>query len=1219
MKSRRATAAAGNARRKCHTGPSLAGLAALFVLLALLGVPAALAAEFPAAPLPPAILALLLLPLSMASLDVAAQAERALARTSGRGSAWVVLALGLTVTASAWQFVRSRGERALEARFRGRVELIQEALQAHANGYEATMRSAAAFVSSSEQITQPEWARFVRALHIVQTDSGVTRLAFATGPGDGEQSGFEHDERRSRSGAGTPGRLVVRLAEPLGWPAPTDLAALPQYRRAAAEALRSGRPTVSEYPGTPPGTERQPLALFLPVYASLESTAERAGQGAAIGWVVAWFEPGKLLGLPRYPLTQEFDLEMYAGTDTREANLLYDRNPALRAAVGGKEFVRRETLPMEMFGRTWTLAAGATPDFVGPETEASTLVFVAGLVASLVLFVVTDSQASSRMRAVAGAKLMTERLRQSEAFSRAVIENAPAGILTVTANQSIATVNSAAARIFAYRGHELAGRAFEELLADPALFLSAGFEGFSSFRKETGRRADGTAFPIEVSAWPVLMGEQRMYTVIVVDVTERLQAAQALRAERDFSAAVLNVAPALVVVLDPEGRIVSFNRACEQTMGYRFAEVRGRAVLDVFVPAERQAEAQRFAAELGLGTYPDRFESYWLTKGGRKRLIAWSNTALRDADGALKFLISCGMDVTEQREAEKERARYVIELERAQRTTERQAEMLARQADELAAARDAALESARLKSQFLANMSHEIRTPMSGVLGMAHLLADTALNDEQRDYVATIHSSADALLVILNDILDFSKIEAGKLRFETLDFNLANTIEGTVQLLRSPAAAKGVGLQCSIAADVPCWVRGDPGRLRQVLLNLIGNAIKFTEHGRVEVDVAVRQGSEEPVELRFQVRDTGIGISPEARQKLFHAFMQADGSTSRKHGGTGLGLAISRELVQRMGGEIGCESTPGEGSLFWFTARLGRLSPDSVPWLKDLKVLVLADEQAERKSLQGTLNSWEVQAHDAASWNGALEALLRAAGENVPFATVVVRTSAGEEFAAFAAAVRGDPRIAGVEMLAWGPERLEPQLERLRKLHVQMGPLGTAAASDLFNTLVEMLSSNAAPARGAQVDAPGAPRDGRRAVPRGVGKVLVVEDNLVNQKVTVRMLKNFGYQADVAGNGLEALEALHRGPYDLILMDCQMPEMDGYTASAEIRRRENGRARVPIVALTAHAMQGDRERCLKAGMDDYLSKPIHPPDLKSVLYRWGLTGALSKKETVEAG
>jgi two-component system, sensor histidine kinase and response regulator len=591
----------------------------------------------------------------------------------------------------------------------------------------------------------------------------------------------------------------------------------------------------------------------------------------------------------------------------------------------------------------------------------------------------------------------------------------------------------------------------------------------------------------------------------------------------------------------------------------------------------------------------NREETSVLPDGSRIHLLT-TKVPLRDSSGRIVGLVGVSKDVTARKDAEEE-------LKRTNRRLEETTREATRLADEAARANAA-------KSEFLANMSHEIRTPMNGVIGMTGLLLDTDLTPEQRQYAEVVRTSADALLSLINDILDFSKIEAHKMEIERLDFDLRSTVEGAAELLASRASEKGLRLAGFVAPNVPGLLRGDPGRVRQVLVNLAGNAVKFTERGEVVIRVELLGEDQQTATLRFSVTDTGIGIPPPHLSRLFQPFTQMDGSTTRRYGGTGLGLAISKQLVELMDGEIGAESVVGEGSTFWFTLPLER-QPEgtarpafSFADVRGSRVLVVDDFATNRQLVVALLSQWGCRSAEAPSSADALRVLGEAAAAGDPFDAAVLDMQMPDvDGLMLGRQIKADPLVAGTALVMMTSIGQPGDGRNARNAGFAAYLTKPVKSQHLHDCLALALGRRADPA------AVAAPLITRHTIAEakarpGKARILVVEDNRVNQIVILAMLKKTGYTADVVANGREALAALPDGRYDLVLMDCQMPVMDGYEATLEIRRAEPPIRNLPVVALTASAMEGDRDRCLAAGMDDFISKPVTADAVAAVLERW---------------
>src|SRR5215217_603435 len=758
-------------------------------------------------------------------------------------------------------------------------------------------------------------------------------------------------------------------------------------------------------------------------------------------------------------------------------------------------------------------------------------------------------------------KRAEEKLRESEERYRLVARATNEAIWDSDLLSDKQTWNGAFETMFGYPLREVTNGAWweervhpddrERVLSVIEDVLRGGGETWSD--EYRFRRADDAYVTVVDRAYVMRDARGEPVRVIgsMMDVTERRRTEEALRTSEAELRAVFSAMDDVILVLDAEGRYLKIAPTNPSLLYKPPDELVGKTLHEV-MPEEE--------AEIFMGHVSPMEEDQ---------------------------VVYVARDITERRRAEQE----------------------------LRQAKEEAETASSAKSEFLANMSHEIRTPMNGVLGMTELLLSTELSEEQREYAETLRSSGENLLTIINDILDFSKIEAGKLELERTDFDLQTVVEETLELLAERAHNKGLELATLVKYDVPTALRGDPVRIQQLLINLVDNAIKFTEEGEVTLIVRLVEDAEAAAIARFEVKDTGIGMTEEQRSRLFESFSQADASTTRRFGGTGLGLAISKQLVELMGGEIGVVSEWGVGSTFFFTLPLEK-QPEGVRFvpvpfadLEDTKVLIMDDNETNRKIVYEQVIAWGLKNGMALDGQSALEMLRHASRLGEPYDLAILDMQkpqmGGIELAR---KIRAEPLVSSTKLVMLSSIGQRGESEEARQAGmdayltkpVRQSQLYDAIATVLGTTVEEEALEKSKQELPSLITSYSLNEARARSRPR----ILVAEDNAVNQKVTVKMLERLGYWADVVADGLEAVEALSRIPYGAVLMDVQMPEMDGYAATAEIRRREGLDKHTPIIAMTANAMRGDREKALETGMDDYVSKPVNLEQLKKVLARW---------------
>ena len=665
-----------------------------------------------------------------------------------------------------------------------------------------------------------------------------------------------------------------------------------------------------------------------------------------------------------------------------------------------------------------------------------------------------------------------------------------------------------------------------------------------------------------LAAWSIIRGQRQQIAL--------------LAESRERNRAIIDNMVDGAIHIDREGNLVSLNRAAERIFNWPSAELRGQSIIRLLAPrshARLEGVLGGQSSKSSAQSFMDRtYELIGMRRDGAQFPLYLAISQVQT--GGYPVFTAIVRDLTETR----------------------------RQMAELEEARDHAMAADRAKSQFLAVMSHEIRTPMNGILGMLDLLRDGSLSQQQHEFLDTAEKSSNMLLNIINDILDLSKIEAGKLDLQDIEFDLRTSIEEVTSLVASNARDKPIEVASFVERDVPAQVRGDPYRIRQVLLNLMGNAIKFTHEGEVVAHVSAKRDGEEGLLVRVQVRDTGIGIKPQVAETLFQPFTQADASTTRRFGGTGLGLVISKRLVNLMGGEIGVHSTAHKGSTFWFTVRLGRSQNPPQHTERDLhgvRVLIVDDNATNRLILENYLRNWGAETESVDGGPAAILTLQRAIDGGQPFALVILDMQMPEmDGLELAQRIKGDANLHDTPLLMLSS--LGYPGEGARRAGIGVSLLKPVRQVLLHDAAIKVLGMPQPKA---------AMRAQRRVTPqlRFRAKVLVVEDNPVNQKVVSMMLGRFGIQPDIAINGQLASEAMSRAhDYDLVFMDVQMPVMGGHEATRRIRAHEaatQGTA-IPIIAMTASATAKDREICIEVGMDDFVSKPVQKKQLEATLLRW---------------
>ena len=1167
------------------------------------------------AALPSAILTLVLLVIAFAGLRPLAHRDAPAAVPSGwarRRFAILTAAMSLAVTLfttwTLYQRDRSFRQRAFDQLAASQSGIIREDLADLRN---TGLEGFAHFCELGEAVKPSEFATYasfltndisVQAWEWVPVVPAAERASFEASARAAGLTGFEiweKDAQGRRAPASNralyyPAFLIAPMAgneSTLGF----DLGSDP-LRHAALEAARRTRLDTATEPIRllqEAGNQRGML-VFRPVFEPADTNRLR-------GFAISALRMGALLRTSMKDNLTTLRLELRRKDGTAE--LLGESWGADESSGGGLSLSR----PVLAFGKVFSVTIKARPDFIRLHPlRDGWVALIAGLVMTMALTLAANGVSRRRDQL---EQLVADRTRELQAreasYRNQFDKNSSVMLMVEVTTGEILAANDAAVSFYGCSREQLLTKRITDLNTLPAAEVH---QAMDSVTHGQGRRfefqhrlADGTLRDVEVASSRIQFGGREVLHSIVHDITERKLAQVELDQSHARYRRAIEAAEAV-----PYQKI--YGEECYVFVGDRIRELTGYAPEEIRASLWKEMILETVflrelaglePAEATRRTFAGQTK-YWRadhrirTKDGQIRWISDCATLLFDAGGRYTGSMGILLDITERKRAEA-----------ALRATNENLAAANARANELAVHAEQANAA---KSEFLANMSHEIRTPLNGVLGMIGLLLDTNLSDDQRRYAKSVRASGDALLALIGDILDFSKIEARKLDLEILHFDLHEMLEDCAGMLALRAHEKGLGLGCVIAPEVPARLDGDPGRLRQILTNFAGNAIKFTATGEVTIRVAVVSEAPDSLLLRFAVQDTGIGIPADKMDKLFASFSQVDASTTRLYGGTGLGLVISKRLVEMMGGEVGVNSAAGRGSEFWFTARLGKTPAVAAPVapldprLRGVRVLVVDDRAVNREILLGLLTAWGLRATEAPNGSTALRVLAEAKDAQDPFLIALIALNmAGMNGVPLGRAIKRDPKFASTRLVMCsmlGQPGNQEQWEQA----------GFLASLDKPIRRRELAAVLEAAWRGERLTAAVAAPQTDFVSKAGFAnaRILLADDNLTNQQVGVGILKKLGLSADVAANGEEAVRALETVHYDLVLMDVQMPEVDGYQASRRVR--EPGSRvldrQIPIIAMTAHASKSDREKCLAAGMNDYLTKPVEIRALVAALKKW---------------